>query len=366
MRAHILSLATAVPKCAVAQAGLGAWLSSRLKLTPELSAKLCKIFDHAAIDHRHFAISDLDPAPCSSPLYGENLAENSPGTAIRNQIYRKEALPLAARAARGALARWGRPSEAITHIVSVSCTGMMAPGLEFLLIDELGLSRDVERTAVNFMGCFGAMRGLAIAKALALEDPRHRVLMICTELCSLHFQSDHQIDTFVANALFSDGAAALVVGCDATVGEVAHWDLIEKQSLALAESTADMTWDSSDHGYVMRLSARVPGLLQENVKPFVQKLIGDRCSFDDCSWVVHPGGKAVLHKVTQGLGLKPDDMAPSRRILKDFGNMSSPTVLFVLDELDRHPAKPWAVCLAFGPGLSLEGFLLRRHRGSVD
>lgn len=366
MSAFILALATAVPPHAMNQTVLGTWLSERLKLSPEKQARLCKIFDHSAIDTRHFSIPDCEPNPTEASLYPLDLTQSVPGTAARNQFYKEKALPLATRSAQAALKQWGGPIESISHVVSVSCTGMMAPGLEFLLIDSLGLRRDVERLALNFMGCFGAIRGLSVAKALATENPRNRVLLVCTELCSLHFQADQEMDTFIANALFADGSAAVVVGAQPLPTESPQWELVQRHSFALLNSKEDMTWDSSDHGYVMRLSHAVPFRLHEAIKPFVERLTASQCMLNQCSYVVHPGGKAILHKVAQALGLQRSDLEASWEVMRQFGNMSSATVLFVLERTKVDPHKPWAPCLAFGPGLSIEGFLLRSCCGKIS
>ena len=235
----------------------------------------------------------------------------------------------------------------------------MAPGLEFHLVDSLGLDRSVQRLGISFMGCFGAFKGLAIARTLAVEDPSHRILVVCTELCSLHFHLDGRLDTHVANALFSDGAAAVVVGSRPRPDETPLFELIRNASLALEDSLELMTWEAADEGLVMRLSNEVPGLIEKHVKPFANELLEEALTFDNCSWALHPGGKAILQAIEQTCSLEPDQTTASWETLRDYGNMSSATFLFVLDRQRQGPQRAYTVGLGFGPGLSIEGLLLR-------
>ncbi len=171
--------------------------------------KLHAIFQNSKIEKRYSVISDYGNKELKGCFYGDNFPENLPDTLKRNLIYKEEASKLAAAVVKKALLNWGLGPDKITHIISVSCTGMYAPGIEFGLIDALQLN-DVERFAINFMGCFGAFKGLSMAKYLAKENPENRVLVVCTELYSLHFQAEQTLENFVANALFADGAAALL------------------------------------------------------------------------------------------------------------------------------------------------------------
>jgi predicted naringenin-chalcone synthase len=243
---------------------------------------------------------------------------------------------------------------------------MMAPGIEFLLIEQLGLSRDVERLGINFMGCFGAFKGLAIAKALAKESSHHRVLVVCIELCSLHFQGDLEIDTMVANSIFADGAAAVVVGMEPRTEEKPLLEMHSQGSAALDDTKDLMTWEAGDYGYQMRLSALIPSHLERNISSFAQRIMGSNIPFDHCTWAVHPGGKAILESITKACRLQKEQLAASYQVLYDYGNMSSPTFLFVLKEILKASCpKKWIVGLGFGPGLSIEGALLKRVDDNV-
>jgi predicted naringenin-chalcone synthase len=351
MSISILGLGTAVPPHTLTQPEIAERYCKLLGLEGELATKLRKIFTHSLIEKRHAVLPDFLGPGCE--LFDSTYPTTVPGTLKRNQIYRQEAPKLAQAAAEKALTDWGGKRKAITHIVSVSCTGMMAPGLEFLLVDALGLDRRIDRLGVNFMGCFGAFKGLLVARALAAENPNNRVLVVCTELCSIHFQADTAIDTLVSNSLFSDGAAAVVVGADTGI-----WQIAQFTSLALNDSLDHMKWEASDVGYVMRLSIDVPLQVRNHLLEFLAPLIDK--PYDSYTWAVHPGGKAILHAVTQKCGLSKDHLHASWEVLRNFGNMSSPTFLFVLDAIRRSDMADETIGMGFGPGLSLEGVLLKR------
>jgi predicted naringenin-chalcone synthase len=320
-----------------------------------------RIYDGSKIAKRHSVVEDYANETLTGPFLGDGLPGTAPGMSRRNALYKEKAPALAHAAAVQALSDWGGSRDEVTHVIAVSCTGVMAPGVEFLLVDSLGLSRTTQRLGINFMGCFGAFKGLAVAKAMAAEDPSHRVLVVCTELCSLHFHLDGRLDTHVANAIFADGASAVVVGCVPRKNETPRWGIVRQQSVAL-EATHDlMTWEATDGGLVMRLSAEVPGLIERHVAPFARALLGGNGSFADCDWALHPGGKAILEAVTRACALAPEQTTASWDVLRDYGNMSSATFLFVLDrQSGRGPSRKYTIGLGFGPGLSMEGILLKR------
>jgi len=219
----------------------------------------------------------------------------------------------------------------------------------------------VDRLGINFMGCFGAFKGLSIAKALAQQSAQNRVLVVCTELCSLHFQQDLNVDTMVANSIFADGAAAAIVGVKLRQGEKELFKIEHHASTTLNGTKDLMTWEASDHGFQMRLSASVPAHLENHISPFIQRLIGPKLSFDQCSWAVHPGGKAILNAIIRACHLEEEQLSASWKVLNDYGNMSSPTFLFVLKEVLKIASpKKRVIGLGFGPGLSIEGLLLKQ------
>ena len=363
MNAHILALGCLVPEFYFLQGDLAATLDNSLALNDEESKRLQSIFLHSKIEKRHTVIEDYKHTQLKGTLFGDNFPQEIPDVEKRNQIYKKLAPQLAAQAASKALKEWGKDPKTITHVISVSCTGMYAPGIEFHLIEALNLAPQVERLGINFMGCFGAFKGLAIAKALAKENSNHRVLVVCTELCSLHFQADRELDTFVANALFSDGAAAAIVGCDLQADEQSIFEIERQSSFALTNTQELMTWEISKTGMIMNLSQKIPQLLRESIASFSEKLLG-KIPFSECTWAIHPGGKAILKSIEAVCDLTEKQTGASWKVLEKFGNMSSATFLFVLDEirnssLQERPIHDSIIGLGFGPGLSIEGIILK-------
>lgn len=354
MTVSILSLATKVPEASMDWETFVKRLQHLLSLSPDEGRFLQKIVKGTSIEKRHSVVGDIFDEGCF-PSVGKE-------TSARSMRYQSVAPALAEAVSKDALEAWGGKTQAITHVISVSCTGCIAPGIEFLLVDRLGLSRKVERLGINFMGCFGAFKGLAVAKALALENPKNRILLVCTELCSLHFQQESSKEAFVANSLFGDGAAAVIVGSSPASDEKALLSLRGQASLALPDSLTLMTWDIGDTGFKMGLSPKVPEAIGEHIVPFSKDLAASHVDFKDCIFAVHPGGKAIVEAVSKACSLEESQVEASWNVLRKYGNMSSPTFLFVLHEvLKKKSSSPWVLGLGFGPGLSIEGLLLKRE-----
>lgn len=361
MATYIHNVATAVPDSAYPQTRIRdamlAWLGGDRR-TERL---LRSIYEHSAIETRHSVLRDLDPGPGRSGFYSGAAGElRRPGTRERNELYAKEAPRLYACAARAALA--GSPGLTpadVTHVITVSCTGFFAPGPDVLLIDELGLAPDVERYHVGFMGCYAAFPALRMAEAFCRADPGSVVLLVTAELCTLHLQPDREPDSMIAASVFADGAAAAVVSARAPAGRGAR---LEGFASTLApEGASEMAWTLGDTGFEMVLSSYVPRVVGARISEAVAPLF-DRTGVPRgavARWAVHPGGRAILDRVEAGLCLPPEALAASRSVLRRYGNMSSATVLFVLERLlgtaDAGPEPVAAV--AFGPGLSVESGL---------
>lgn len=273
--------------------------------------------------------------------------------------YADDVVPLAAEAARAALADAGLSASAITHIVTVSCTGFVAPGIDLGLIEQLDLSPEIRRCQIGFMGCHGALNGLETAAALAAKDPHATILVCAAELCTLHFQYQWSPDNVLANSLFADGAAAMIAAAGLNMRSDV-WQAIAHGSFVIPETTNAMTWRIGNHGFTMTLSAQTPRLIAEHLPDWLPGWLSRQgLSIRDVpSWIVHPGGPRILDAVEDCLGLPADALVISREVLARFGNMSSPTVLFILEVLRKRRAARPCVMLAFGPGLSIEAALL--------
>ncbi|MEZ6056114.1 MAG: type III polyketide synthase [Planctomycetaceae bacterium] len=288
-----------------------------------------------------------------------DLAGRGPSTGERMRLYAKFAGPLATTASSRALAdAVVNPSE-ITHLVTVSCTGFSSPGVDSELMTSLGLRSTVERVHVGYMGCHGAINGLRVARGLAASDPNARILLCAVELCSLHFRMDWDDEGIKGNALFSDGAAAVVCGNEHP--EKSHlWTVSATGSWRIPNSGDEMSWTVGDYGFDMRLTSRVPPLIEQHLAPWLTEWLASLGQTIESikGWVVHPGGPRILDAVETALSLPPNTCDISRTVLRELGNMSSPTILFVLDRMrTEHPSGPHLL-LAFGPGLTTEAALL--------
>lgn len=295
----------------------------------------------------------------SSPFQPTGEAEDcGPSTATRMKIYAEEAAPLAHQAAAQALQCSGVQPETISHLITVSCTGFAAPGVDLSLIQTLPLRPTTERTHLGFMGCHGALNGLRVANAFAKADAKARVLLCAVELCSLHYHYGWDPQKIIANALFADGAAALVGIASA---DEQDWEVDATGSCCLPDSEDAMSWTIGEHGFEMTLSRRVRLVIEDKLRPWMQTwLQAQNLTIEDvATWAVHPGGPRILDAVEKGLQLTPDALHYSREVLEDFGNLSSPTLLFILQRLQRQNAPRPCVMLGFGPGLVAEAVLLR-------
>ena len=279
----------------------------------------------------------------------------SPGTAQRMHGYNTHAGGLSLEAATKALSDGDISSGAITHLITVSCTGFHSPGIDLFLIEKLDLSPSVQRTHIGFMGCHAALNGLRVAHAFAEMDPKAVVLLCAVELCSLHMAYGWHPEQVVANALFADGAAAVVASVNPSP---THQTLALRRSgsMVIPNSSDLMHWEIGDHGFAMGLSPLVPETVGAALLPWLRDWLKDQ-SIDleaVTSWAVHPGGPRILSTCAEVLSLDPGLLHESRGILQDHGNMSSATILFILDRLRRRSTPGPCLALAFGPGLSAE------------
>jgi predicted naringenin-chalcone synthase len=361
MKSFILAIATAVPPYALKQQEIACKMCEMLSLNAEEGERLKKLYRHSAIETRHTVLSDFLHPRSDWNFFGKDYPKSVPGMGQRNDVYKEVAPKLAAEVAQKAIKAWGGRPEEISHVISISCTGMVAPGIEFDLIEALHLNPAVFRLGINFMGCFGMFKGLAVANAFAKENPRHRILLVSTELCSLHFQSDLDIETLTANAIFSDGAAAVIVGGPPQPNEKPLWSIDQVCSLAMENSKSKMSWEAGDRGFLIGLSYQVPVLIGRKIKSFTETILGANIRPCDCDWAIHPGGKSILQAVEKAMQLEKHQTEASWKTFAHYGNMSSATLLFVLDQQNRQKtSKEWTLAIGFGPGLSMEGLLLRR------
>lgn len=365
MPSYLAAIGTAVPPHRLAQPVIAGFMARALELDAAGTRKLRALYRASGIDYRYTVLPDYGREAGDFEFFPNTPGlEPFPRVAPRLAAYRREALPLAVAAAQEALAQApGVAADSLTHLITVSCTGMYAPGLDIELVQALALAPSVRRTCVNFMGCYAAVNALRLADEMVRANPAARVLVVSVELCTLHFQKSHEPDHLVSNALFGDGAAA---------GLVLGTPLPGRPALALQAfhcglepaGLADMAWHIGDFGFEMTLSGYVPALIERGIGALVARLLHELPvrAEDIRHFALHPGGRKILEAIEKALGLTAHDNRHAYQVLREYGNMSSATVLFVLRELlaAATPADAGAPVLscAFGPGLTLEAMLL--------
>ena len=339
------------------------------ELSPALRKRVPKIYQLTGIEQRHTCVPDYvrDPdLPNFDPR--DWVVSHLSTTGERNDFYRANVIPLAVEAATKAISGAGIDAGAITHVVVVSCTGFFAPGLDIHLVKSLGLAAGTQRTLIGFMGCYAAFNALRVANAFCQSDASACVLVVCAELCSLHFQTQNTLESVLVNALFADGCAAAIVrprNAEELTGSEGSPKLVYERGLCrLDDDSMDhMSWAISDKGFLMGLSSDVPSVVAKHLPCYINDLLsGAGLSGSDVGfWGIHPGGRQIVERAQLALGLNEGDVRDSLSILREYGNMSSPTILFVLKrmmETGTAPSGSRGVALAFGPGLTIEGCLL--------
>ncbi len=341
---RITEIATAVPAHDIHDAFIG-WARTQMAGSRE-AAVFDRMATRSGIAHR-WSILPVGPHG-GSPVDPGGFYENGrmPGTAARMAVYR-EAAPDLAMAAIGKL----RDLDGVTHIVVASCTGFSAPGVDQILVEQLGLDARVERTLIGFMGCYAAVTALKAARHIVRSEPDARVLVVTVELSTLHLQPDATIEPLLAMLQFGDGAAAAIV---TSKGE--GLALADPFAATLPDSAGLIEWRIGDTGFAMHLSGEVPARIAAALADPVTReaLTGGAKIATIDGWAIHAGGRSILDAVETGLGLDPAALTASRGVLEDYGNMSSATLMFVLARMmAERPAR--GVALAFGPGLAAEG-----------
>jgi predicted naringenin-chalcone synthase len=275
------------------------------------------------------------------------------------QVFNQYAPALAAESIRNCLENRISPTE-ITHLITVTCTGLSAPGLDLYLMELLDLPKNIFRTSVNFMGCYAAIHALKLADSICKSEPMARVVIVCTELCTLHFQQEASMDNITSSLLFGDGSAAVLVTGDGykTEGLRIRGFYAEVNP----KGKQEMSWALSSTGFSMTLRSYVPGLIEADFEALLEKaLVKNGLTRDAVSdWCIHPGGRKILEVIEKSLSLPKNKLEAGYEVLNEFGNMSSPTILFVLDKLLKkmeNKKKHLVFGAAFGPGLTMETFI---------
>ncbi|MGG7661964.1 UbiA family prenyltransferase [Dyadobacter sp. BHUBP1] len=357
---YLSSIETAVPDYGYAQETLTDFY---LRSTDDLNTrrKIKIVASKTGIEKRYSVIPDFDKTPEEFTFFNRNTAlMPEPTLSERMQLYQRHATTLSKRAIEQ-IPDFQNIKKGITHLITVTCTGLFAPGLDVELMRELKLSPSIERSSINFMGCNAAILALKNADAICKSNANAKVLVVCTELCTIHFQKRYNDDYLLSNMIFGDGAAALLVSSQPDDRYMHPVKIDAFNSMVLHNGYSDMAWQLSETGFIMNLSSYVPDLIRQNIGPMLKSV---KLKPEDYRhWAVHPGGKRIVDDFATALDLDKCLLEPTYDVLRKYGNMSSPTVLFVLKEV-LQKARPEDLgnrifAAAFGPGLSIETMQLR-------
>ncbi|MAJ50532.1 MAG: type III polyketide synthase [Flammeovirgaceae bacterium] len=354
MTAYINEIGTSVPNAKISQSTIATYMKQHIDFSQKESHQLDVIYRASGIDYRHSVLSDFHQ---TSKAQDFMKCPSEPNLNNRMKLYEIEAPVLAIQSILECMK--GRDMKDLTHLITVSCTGIYAPGIDLDIIDQLKMHSNIQRTAINFMGCYGVFNALKLAKSICEASTSAQVLIVSVELCTLHFQSKNDKFLNLSQALFSDGAASCLVTNE---GNYDTFSIDQFHCDVLLEGKNEMSWKIGQHAFDMILTLEVAKLIEKNTKSIVSKLL-DKVPFDISQishYALHPGGKSILKAIEFSLNLSKEQNKHAYHILKNYGNMSSATILFVLKKLleDQSQAKGPVLSMAFGPGLTIETMIL--------
>ena len=355
----IISIGTALPAYKHKQDDIQKFMQLVYAMDNTENRKLKYLYHHSGIDYRYSVIPDYSREVNEWKFYPqtENL-EPFPSLEQRIKLFNKYAAPLSVAAIRDCISGFMYSHE-ITHLITVSCTGMSAPGLDLQVMELMDLPKSIYRTSVNFMGCYAAIHALKIADAICSHEKNAKVMIVCTELCTLHFQKEPLIDNITSSLLFGDGAAAVLVTSGDSNKNGLRLDHFYSE--VISKGKQDMAWELSSSGFLMTLSGYVPELLEEDFSPLVTRALR-KASVEKkeiTHWCIHPGGKRILDSIHRSLELENGELSYSYDVLKEIGNISSATILFALKKIMQTDLNTGDKIFgaAFGPGLTMETFV---------
>ena len=351
MQSAITAIGIANPPYRRAQHEVAELIADGFHLNPVQKKILKRIYTSSGIEQRHSVLIDYSKEPGEFEFFPNDPAADFPTTAQRMAVYKANALALALAAiddclseprplggvADGETRPNGRGSDRskvdITHVITVSCTGMYAPGIDIEIVQHLNLAPSTQRTSINFMGCYGAFNGMKVADSICKADPNASVLLVCVELCSIHIQKSFTLDNIISNAIFADGAAAVLIQAQPT--NQPHLSFESFYCDIMPQTIKEMAWHIGDSGFDMVLTAYVPEAIKSGIAAFADTLLTQsRLSFSDIDYfAIHPGGLKILQACETSLNITQHDNRFSYDVLRQYGNMSSATVVFVLKQI---------------------------------
>ncbi len=334
--------------------------------TPYKKIFLNKVYKGTEIRKRHTIIDDYDKKSSEHSFYPKNkkyLPE--PTTKERNDLFAKEALRLGKQAVQklfGSNPKFDKKK--ITHVITVTCTGFDAPGLDYFIVKDFELNPHIDRYILGFMGCQAAINALKLAKDLCQSNHEARVLIVNVELCSVHLQLPWEVNQVIANALFADGVSAALVSSVKEDTDGRKYTLLDFTTDIVPGTEEDMAWNIGNTGFGMKLTLNVPRVVQANISKTLETLLSraGKTKEDIKIWAIHPGGKTILTKSQEALNITPEDLDASYYIMQEYGNMSSATIMFVLEHILKDESKEGLTfTTSFGPGMTIESALMEKR-----
>jgi len=362
MGSYINAIGTANPGEPISQKDIASFMVGAHKLVDGEKSKLEALYRSTGISSRYSVIKDYKNNGSREFFPMGPELDPFPSTKQRMELFRSKAIDLSLNAVRDCLGPDFDPA-VITHLIVVSCTGMYAPGLDIDLIKRLRLASNTSRTAINYMGCYAALNALKIADTICRASPEARVLVVCTELCSIHFQRENTENNFLANSLFGDGSAAVLVSSEPS--DTSHsLELMSFRSDLFENSEQEMGWSIDDFGFQMKLTNHVPLIIKEKIRGLAESFLkSQKLDLTDIAfYAIHPGGKRILEEIENELNLERSRNRFAYEVLRNYGNMSSPSILFVLKLILGEKSLERGnniLGMAFGPGLTLESLAIK-------
>ena len=355
MTSYLSHIGTALPKHKFYQSNVINYILEHGSYGVDDVRKLKTIYRASGIDTRYSVLPDFAQESKQNFLF---LNGTKPGLNNRMNVYKENALNLAVDAIKNALCE--EHLFKVTHLITVSCTGMYAPGLDIDLVKALPLPKNTARACVNFMGCYGVFNAICLADSISKADQNNLVFIVSVELCTLHYTNTPSLDQMLANALFADGAASVLVSGKPLTNK--SFRIKSAHTEIFPEHEDQMAWNIGDHSFEMILSDKLSSHIRKQIPDFVSKLLQADTQLKGISYAaIHPGGKKILMDIEKELSLDQEMTKYSHEVLREYGNMSSATILFVLQKILQQPdhdSEKQILAMAFGPGITIEGLLL--------
>lgn len=366
MQVAITAIGVANPPYKQQQKVAAEMVIQMLQLKPANARLLKSIYRSTGIEYRYSVMNDFCKMPGEYEFFPNDHTLPFPSTALRMQLYKEHAFTLAFSAVKACLASLPHfDVKEISHLITVSCTGMYAPGIDIELVQALQLHPHTKRSCINFMGCYGAFNAIKMADAICKAEPAAKVLVVSVELCTIHFQKSDASDSIFSNAIFADGAGAVLI--EANPRQAKYLTLDAFHCDLLLSHSKDMTWHIADSGFDIALSSYVPAAIESGIAIFTERLLHQQqMELQDLDlFAIHPGGYKILKACEKALNIHAEQNKYAYEVLRQYGNMSSATILFVLkaiwDDLHQGLDNKKIFSCAFGPGLTLEAMLLRTN-----